>query len=126
MENIARRERPRSINRVDNVIGLFPGMVPNFSQQKTSMSLHVSAARAELASFETRLANLGIDLCVSDETLGEIVKADCDPKYGARAVQKTIEMVIEYPLSKAVLKGKFASKDTINVLWRDGVIAFEK
>ena len=126
MENIARRERPRNINRVDNVIGLFPGLTPNFSQEKTSMSLTVSAARAELASFETRLANLGIRISVSDETLAEIVKADCDPKYGARPVQKTIEMVIEYPLSKAVLKGKFVSKDTINVLLRDGVIAFEK
>lgn len=126
MENIARRETPRSINRVDNVIGLFPGLTPNFNQQKPSMSLAVSAARAELASFETRLANLGIRISVSDETLAEIVKADCDPRYGARAVQKTIEMVIEYPLSKAVLKGKFASKDTVNVLLRDGVIAFEK
>ena len=126
MENIARKERSHNMNRVDNVIGLFPGLTPNFSQQKTSMSLTVSAARAELASFETRLANLGIRINVSDETLAEIVKADCDPRYGARAVQKTIEMVIEYPLSKAVLKGKFASKDTVNVLLRDGVIAFEK
>ncbi len=126
MENIARIERPSAVNRVSNVIGLFPGIVPNFNQQRTSMSLSVSAARAELESFEARLANLDIRLNISDETLAAIVKADCDPKYGARPVQKTIEMVIEYPLSKAVLKGKFACKDTINVVLKDGVIAFEK
>ena len=62
MENIARIERPSAVNRVSNVIGLFPGLMPNFNQQRTSMSLSVSAARAELESFEARLANLDIRL----------------------------------------------------------------
>jgi ATP-dependent Clp protease ATP-binding subunit ClpB len=105
---------------------LFPGVLPNFNQPKTSMSLTVSAARIELASFEARLANMQIRLIVSDETLTEIARQGVDPRYGARPLQKTIEMQIEYPISKAVLKGKIVARDTIEVVMKDGAIAFEK
>ena len=126
MNNLARIETPYDMKRVDNVIGLFPGAVTDFNDRQSTMSLTVSAARLELASFETRLGNLGIRLVISDETLAEIAKAGFDPKYGARPLQKTIEMKIEYPISKAVLKGRFAARDTIKVLLKDGEIAFEK
>ena len=126
MNNLARIETPYDMKRVDNVIGLFPGVVTDFNDRQSTMSLTVSAARLELASFETRLGNLGIRLVISDETLAEIAKAGFDPKYGARPLQKTIEMKIEYPISKAVLKGRFAARDTIKVLLKDGEIAFEK
>lgn len=126
MNNLARIETPYDMKRVDNVIGLFPGAVTDFNDRQSTMSLTVSAARLELASFETRLGNLGIRLVISDETLAEIAKAGFDPKYGARLLQKTIEMKIEYPISKAVLKGRFAARDTIKVLLKDGEIAFEK
>ena len=116
----------RGLARIDNVIGLFPGLMPGFGQKSGSMSLTVAAARQELASFEARLANLGIQLNVSDEILAEIATAGFDSQYGARPLQQTIELEIEYPLSKAVLKGRFLAKDTINVLLKNGVITFEK
>ena len=126
MENQARRETPAVIKRTDNVIGLFPGVVENLSPKNTSMSLTVSAARLELASFEARLASMGIGLIISDEVLAEITRAGFDPKFGARPLQKTIELEIEFPLSKAVLKGRFVAKDTIKVRLNGGVIVFEK
>jgi ATP-dependent protease Clp ATPase subunit len=126
MNNLALVDIPFATKRVDNVIGLFPGIATGFNQRKSALSLTVSAARFELESFETRLANLGIRLVVSDETLAEIAKLGFDAKYGARPLQKTIELKIEYPISKAVLKGKFVSKDTIKVVLRDGEIYFEK
>ena len=126
MENVARNAKPGASKRIDNVIGLFPGMVPGFSQKNSTVSLLVSAARLELACFEERLAMMGIHLSVSDETLAEIAKAGIDSRYGARPLQRTIEMEIEYPLSKAVIQGKFVAKDTIKVRLEGGVIAFEK
>ncbi len=126
MDNLARKDKPRAINRVDNVIGMFPGIVPGLNQKAGGMSLIVSAARQELASFEARLATMGIRLIVSDETLTEIAKAGLDTKYGARPLQQAIELEIEYPISKAVLKGKFVARDTIKVVLKDGVVAFEK
>ena len=126
MENVARSEEPCTLQRVDNVIGLFPGVVPGFSEKNNRSSLTVSAARLELVGFEARLATLEIRLHISDDTLTEIANAGVDTKYGARPLQQTIELEIEYPLSKAVLKGKFVAKDTIKVLLKDGVLAFEK
>ena len=126
MENVARSEEPCALQRVDNVIGLFPGVVPGFSEKNNRSSLTVSAARLELVGFEARLATLEIRLHISDDTLTEIANAGVDMKYGARPLQQTIELEIEYPLSKAVLKGKFVAKDTIKVLLKDGVLAFEK
>lgn len=126
MEYVARSEESCALQRVDNVIGLFPGVVPGFSEKTDSMSLTVSAARLELASFEARLGTLGIRLNISDETLSDIANAGVDTKYGARPLQQTIELEIEYPLSKAVLKGKFVAKDTIKVRLKDGAITFEK
>lgn len=126
MENVARSEEPCTLQRVDNVIGLFPGVVPGFSEKNNWSSLTVSAVRLELAGFEARLATLEIRLHISDDTLTEIANAGVDTKYGARPLQQTIELEIEYPLSKAVLKGKFVAKDTIKVLLKDGVLAFEK
>ena len=126
MENVARSKEPCALQRVDNVIGLFPGVVPGFSEKNNWSSLTVSAARLELAGFEARLATLEIRLHISDDTLTEIANAGVDTKYGARPLQQTIELEIEYPLSKAVLKGKFVAKDTIKVLLKDGVLAFEK
>ncbi|MEQ1515549.1 MAG: hypothetical protein ABL931_03565 [Usitatibacteraceae bacterium] len=103
-----------------------PGVLPSFTQERKSVSLTVSAARLELASFETRLGNLGIRLEISDETLAEIAKSGLDPKYGARPLNKTIEMQIEYPISKAVLKGRFVARDTIKAQFKEGVLVFEK
>ena len=126
MDNLARSETPCALQRVDNVIGLFPGVVPGLSEKNDRSSLTVSAARIELASFEARLGTMGIRLNISDQTLTEIANAGLDTKYGARPLQQTIELEIEYPLSKAVLKGKFVAMDTINVHLKDGVILFEK
>ena len=126
MQNIARNEEHLALQRVDNVIGLFPGVVPGLSEKHNRLSLTASAARLELASFEARLATMGIGLHISDETLAEIANAGIDAKYGARPLQQTIELEIEYPLSKAVLKGKFVAKDTIRVRLQDGALTFEK
>lgn len=126
MQNLALAAAPHTSKRADNVIGLFPGVLPSPHPHKTSMSLTVSAARLALASFEARLANMQIRLIVSDETLTEIARQGVDPRYGARPLQKTIEMQIEYPISKAVLKGKIVAKDTVKVVMKDGAIVFEK
>lgn len=126
MENAVRSKNTLVVKHTDNVIGLFPGLLPNFSEKNSSMSLTVSAARQELASFEGRLAKLGIRLSVSDETLAEIAKTGFDPARGARPMQQTMEMEIEYPISKAVMKGKFSTRDTIHVRLKNGAISFEK
>ena len=45
MDNLARSETPCALQRVDNVIGLFPGVVPGLTEKNERSSLTVSAAR---------------------------------------------------------------------------------
>jgi hypothetical protein len=120
---------PATNKRPDNVIGLFPGVMPESAHavpanadhySPLDSSLTVSAARKSLASFESSLALMGIRLIVSDEALREITLASIDPKFGAQPIQKTIQMQIEFPLSQAVLQGRFKKGDTIMVLWENG------
>ena len=67
-----------------------------------------------------------IGLSISDEALAEIAKAGFDPVYGARPLKRAIQQELENPLSKALLEGKFAAKDTIKVSLKAGVITFTK
>ena len=65
-----------------------------------------------------------IGLKVSDDALAEIAKAGFDPVYGARPLKRAIQQELENPLSKALLEGKFAAKDTIKVGLKNGAITF--
>jgi ATP-dependent Clp protease ATP-binding subunit ClpB len=46
--------------------------------------------------------------------------------YGARPLKRAIQSEIENPLAKAILEGRFAPKDTIQVDYRGGRMVFEK
>ena len=124
MQNLVHHEKPSALKRTNNVIGLFPGVLPAHSERNNRMSLTVSAARAELVNFEARLAAMGIGFQVSDEVLGEIATIGFDQKLGARPLQQSIELLIEFPISKAVLKGKFVTGDVIQVGLKGNVIVF--
>jgi len=65
-------------------------------------------------------------LQVSDAAVAELAKAGFDPVYGARPLKRAIQQQLENPLSKAIMEGKFAPKDTISVDAKNGVFSFEK
>ncbi|MGH8517830.1 MAG: hypothetical protein ACREUE_10255, partial [Panacagrimonas sp.] len=46
--------------------------------------------------------------------------------YGARPLKRAIQALVENPLARAVLDGRFASGDTVNVVNKDGALDFER
>ena len=62
-----------------------------------------------------RLAKMDLTLEVSDAAVAELAKVGFDPVFGARPLKRAIQQRIENPLSKLLLEGKFAPKDTIRV-----------
>ncbi len=129
MQNLATQPTAPQITepkRVDNVVGLFAGMNLTSHDKNTNASLTVSVARQELVTLEACLASMGIDLIISDDTITQLANSSIDDIMGARTIQKTIEQHLELPISQAVLKGQFASGDTIRALWRDGVLTLTK
>jgi ATP-dependent Clp protease ATP-binding subunit ClpB len=85
-----------------------------------------SIARIQLKYLETRLAALEMKLVISDAALAEIANAGFDPVYGARPLKRAIQAQLENPLSKLILEGRYAAKDTIKVDCKGGVMKFDK
>ncbi|MDX1374783.1 MAG: ATP-dependent chaperone ClpB [Burkholderiales bacterium] len=108
--------RPEFINRIDEVI-VFHALG----------EAHIkSIARIQLRLLASRLAHMELGFEISDAAVTEVAKAGFDPVYGARPLKRAIQSEIENPLSKAILEGRFAPKDTIVVDCRGGRMVFEK
>ncbi len=108
--------RPEFVNRIDEVIVFHALDERNIA----------GIAKIQLKRLEQRLNALEMNFSISDEALAEIAKAGFDPVYGARPLKRTIQQEIENPLSKDILEGKFAAKDTVHVGLKDGRITFAK
>ena len=108
--------RPEFINRIDEVV------VFHALDEKNIKAI----ARIQLGYLEKRLAAMDIKIEITDEALAEIATAGFDPIYGARPLKRTIQSQLENPLSKQLLEGRFAAKDTIRVDCLGGIMRFEK
>ena len=58
--------------------------------------------------------------------LRKLAEAGFDPVYGARPLKRAIQQELENPLSKAILKGSFGPKDTIEVDVAGSELGFRK
>jgi ATP-dependent Clp protease ATP-binding subunit ClpB len=108
--------RPEFINRVDELV-IFHALDHR----------HIAnIARIQLDRLQQRLVSRDMRLEVSDEALAEVVKAGFDPLYGARPLKRAIQQLIENPISKMILEGRFGPHDVIPVAYRDGQFTFER
>ncbi len=108
--------RPEFINRIDEVVVFHP-----LAEQ------HVrSIAGIQLQYLAKRLAAMDMGLQVSDAAMADIANAGFDPVYGARPLKRAIQSQIENPLSREILEGNFAAKDTIQVDCKGGKMLFTK
>ncbi|HLU76631.1 MAG TPA: ATP-dependent chaperone ClpB, partial [Burkholderiales bacterium] len=108
--------RPEFVNRIDEIV------VFHALDEKHIMNI----ARIQMRGLEERLAKLEMKLQITDEALEELAKVGFDPVYGARPLKRAIQQEIENPLSKLILEGRFAAKDTIVVEYRDNQMRFRK
>ena len=108
--------RPEFINRIDEVV-VFHAL---------SEGHIASIARIQLQGLEKRLAQMEMQLDITEAALAEIAKAGFDPIYGARPLKRAIQSELENPLAKEILSGRFGPKDTIRIDSQDGVFSFEK
>jgi ATP-dependent Clp protease ATP-binding subunit ClpB len=116
MGEVKTQFRPEFINRIDEIV-VFHALGEEHIR---------SIARIQLDVLKGRLAKMELDLEVSDTALSELAKAGFDPVYGARPLKRAIQSELENPLAKAILEGRFASKDRIYADWRGGRMVFEK
>jgi ATP-dependent Clp protease ATP-binding subunit ClpB len=97
--------RPEFLNRIDETV-VFHSL---------DASHIADIAKIQLAVLTARLAHMDLALEVTDAAVAELAKVGFDPVFGARPLKRAIQQRIENPLSKLLLEGKFAPKDTIHV-----------
>ncbi len=108
--------RPEFINRIDEIV-VFHALGESNIKAIASIQLQYLAKRLEA---------MDIQLEVSEAALGEISNAGFDPVYGARPLKRAIQSELENPLSREILAGNFAPKDTIKVDFKGGKMLFTK
>jgi ATP-dependent Clp protease ATP-binding subunit ClpB len=116
MAEVKTNFRPEFVNRIDEIVVFHALSEKNIE----------SIARIQLQSVESRLAKMDIKLDVTPAALAVVAQTGFDPIYGARPLKRAIQQEIENPLATQILRGDFASGDTVHVAEKSGKLTFAK
>ena len=102
--------RPEFLNRLDDTIVFHQLNRDNLKQ----------IVDIELSKVRQRLRDRGLELVLSDEAKDFIIDKGHNPDYGARPLRRSLENLIEDPLSEQILRGTFKGFDTLTVSLVEG------
>jgi ATP-dependent Clp protease ATP-binding subunit ClpB len=108
--------RPEFLNRIDETVEFEPLTKEQIGE----------IVELQLRRVESRLAERGLRLELTDEARVALAEAGWDPSYGARPLKRAIQRLLENPLALRLLEGEFTEGDTVRVDAKDGVLLFEK
>ena len=97
--------RPEFLNRVDEII-IFETLTKDNFKDIISLQLEELAKRVE---------NQNIKLNIDASAIERISKDGIDFEYGARPIKRTIQNLIENPLSSKIISGAIKSGDLVNI-----------
>ena len=116
MEALKMRFRPEFLNRIDEIIIFNP----------LGMEEIKKIVGIQMRYLQDRLAERKIAISVSDSVKELIASKGFDPVFGARPIKRTIQRMIEDPLSMKILNGEFSEGDTIKMDVSEGEVVFRK
>ncbi len=116
MNIVGQHFRPEFINRLDECIVFHP-------LEKDQIR---NIASIQIQLLQKRLADKEIKLSVSEKALDHLAEAGYDPVFGARPLKRTIQQLLENPLSKDILEGKFQAGDSIKVDFKADKLTLKK
>ena len=108
--------RPEFLNRIDEII-LFKPL------EMAELTGIIDVLANEVAG---RLGELQITLHLTRAAKELLVQEGYNPVYGARPLRRTLQRLVETPLSRALLKGEFSAGDVVEVDVENGSIIFNK
>ena len=116
MEALKLQFRPEFLNRIDETIIFNP----------LGMDAIKLIAEIQMRYLHDRLAERKITISVSDSVKELIASKGYDPVFGARPIKRTIQRLIEDPLSRQILSGEFGEGDTVKMDVSDGKVVFSQ
>jgi len=108
--------RPEFLNRIDEIVEFHP-----LSKEQIGEIVGLQLRRVE-----SRLAERGIRLELTDAAKETLAEAGWDPTYGARPLKRAIQRLLENPLAMRLLEGEFAEGDVVRVDAEGGELSFAK
>ena len=105
LDKMKEKFRPEFLNRIDDTV-VFHALSKEHIRQIVDLMLNQVVAS---------LAEKNITLQVTDEARDLIGNKGYDPVFGARPLRRTIQSLVEDPLSEALLRGEFLPGDTVVV-----------
>ncbi len=108
--------RPEFLNRIDEVI-VFKGLSQDEIRQISDLLLK---------EVKELLEEQKITFTVRKSAKDILAKEGYDPNFGARPLRRTIERLIENPISEKILSGEFKEDDQIIIKGKNGKIVFER
>ena len=108
--------KPEFLNRLDEII-VFHRLAPTHLERIVDI---------QLESLARRLADRHIGIATTAAAKEYLAAKGYEPAYGARPLKRLIQREIENPLARALLEGKFADGDTIQIDVSDDGLEFRK
>jgi ATP-dependent Clp protease ATP-binding subunit ClpC len=115
MEELKRSFRPEFLNRIDEVI-VFHSLTQE--HVKSIVDLMMKRVREQLKSKD-------VEIVLTDAAKGLLAEKGYDPTLGARPLRRTIQRMVEDPLSEKLLWKEYTAGQTIIVDAQDNEIVFE-
>jgi ATP-dependent Clp protease ATP-binding subunit ClpC len=115
MEELKRSFRPEFLNRIDEVI-VFHSL--SREDVKSIVDLMMKRVRDQLKAKD-------VDIELTDAAKNLLAEKGYDPSLGARPLRRTIQRLVEDPLSEKLLWKEFKAGQTIIVDVRGDEVAFE-
>jgi ATP-dependent Clp protease ATP-binding subunit ClpC len=115
MDELKKSFRPEFLNRIDEVI-VFHSL--SREDVKSIVDLLMKRVREQLKSKD-------VDIELTDQVKELLAEKGYDPSLGARPLRRTIQRMVEDPLSEKLLWKEFKAGQTIIVDARDGEVVFE-
>jgi ATP-dependent Clp protease ATP-binding subunit ClpB len=113
-EVVQQHFRPEFINRLDEMVVFHP----------LARSHIREIAKLQLSGLAKRLKERELAFEVSDDALDVLGRYGFDPVYGARPLKRAIQSLIENPLAREVLAGRYAPRERVIVDARAGELVF--
>ena len=106
--------RPEFVNRIDEIV-----VFDNLGKAQIK-----GIAYLQLEQLQSRLKSLNLSMNLTDEAIDLIVERGYDPVFGARPLKRTVQQLIENPLSQKILAGDYSSGSVIQAKVVNNEIAF--
>jgi ATP-dependent Clp protease ATP-binding subunit ClpC len=105
MNELLKFFRPELVNRFDEVTVFEP----------LSFKDVLKVVKLQLKALVKLLEDQDMGMVYADAALEEIARVGYDPVFGARPLQRTIQKVIENPISTLIIKGEMKAGDVVKI-----------